>query len=299
MRVVVAADSIAGLTPRVASETIAGGFAAKGAQVAVVPLGVDGEALAEAAAIAAPEALFISASTTADVADALSRPGAEADVVLDLTGCQVDGLGAAILARFADDPVQGLIAARAAWAGRQLVALVPADQVSRPLTGLEGHASTALRSAGATLQEVLTFDARAERWLAELGLEQGPGAGAAGGVGLIVTALGGRVLDPLFWLAERYGLAGTVAQADLVVTGAELMEFHAVGGPVVKKVVSWAEEQLRPAIAIAGRNYVSSRELRIAGLETAHALREGAAEDESTPDELAAAASRLAASWAW
>ncbi|MFD0866615.1 glycerate kinase, partial [Tessaracoccus lubricantis] len=130
-------------------------------------------------------------------------------------------------------------------------------------------------------------------------LEPGPGSGAAGGVGLLVTAFGGRVVDPLEWLAGRYGLGGTLARADLVVTGAELMEFHEVGGPVVKRVVAWAEQHLRPVIAIAGRNYISSRELRNAGLETAHALREGAADDTSSPEELEAAAGRIAASWTW
>ena len=44
MRVVVACDATAGLSPRAASEAVAGAFAREGATVAVVPLGADGSA---------------------------------------------------------------------------------------------------------------------------------------------------------------------------------------------------------------------------------------------------------------
>ena len=101
------------------------------------------------------------------------------------------------------------------------------------------------------------------------------------------------------WLGERFNITRTLELADLVVTGAELLEFHDVGGPVVRRVVAWAGDALRPVVAIAGRNYVSARELRVAGLESAHALRGGAAEDTTTPDELAAGGARIAASWLW
>lgn len=296
-----ATSSIAGLSPQLASETIAQAFAAKGAQVAVVPLGTDGADLAAAVRVAAPESVFAAAGTPTDVGDALlaaaERGGGT--LVLDLTACTATDLGAGLLARFGEDPTAALAAARSALSAVDVVGLVPEDQAQRPLTGLEGHASTQLRAEGATLQEILAFDAKAERWAGSLGVEAGPGSGAAGGIGLLVTAMGGRVVDPLTWLGERYGISATLSRADLAVTGAELLEFHAVGGPVVKRMIAWAEEKLCPVIAIAGRNYVSSRELRLAGLEAAHALRDGPAEDVSTPDELDAAATRVAASWAW
>ena len=49
MRVVVASDALGGLTAAEASDTIAHAFADCGAEVVVVPLGVTGRALREAA----------------------------------------------------------------------------------------------------------------------------------------------------------------------------------------------------------------------------------------------------------
>ena len=301
MRVVVATDALAGLSPRAASETIARAFADRGAQVAVVPLGVDGEHLAAAARAAAPAAVFSVAHTSREAGDALAgaAPGDDTTYVLDLTSARVDDLGRGLFPPFGDDPAGALLAARAAWEGRTLVALVPDAAQSRPLTGLDGHASTVLREAGATLQEILTFDAAAERWAADLGLTSGPGAGAAGGLGLLIQALGGRVVDPLTWLGEQFGLERTLGQADLIVTGAEWLDFHARGGPVVQQVVAWGEGALRPVIAISGRNFISSRELRIAGFEEAYALKDGPGKDPATPEELASGAARVATSWRW
>ncbi|MDO5677296.1 MAG: glycerate kinase [Propionibacteriaceae bacterium] len=301
MRVVVSTDVLAALSPREASETIARAFADRGAQVAVVPLGVDGERLAAAVSAAAPAAVFSPAHTSEEVGEALAGaalPDGQV-MVLDLTAVEVSDLGRAALALFGPNPVGALAAAQEVWAGRRLVALVPDGEQARPLTGLEGHASTVLRAAGATLQEILTFDAGAEKWAAELGLEPGPGAGAAGGVGLLIQALGGRVVDPLTWLGEQYGILQTMGQADLVVTGAELMDFHERGGPVVKRVVAWAEEALRPVIAVTSHNFISARELRVAGLENSHAMLEGPGDEPGTPEQLAAAAGRVADSWIW
>ena len=82
-------------------------------------------------------------------------------------------------------------------------------------------------------------------------------------------------------------------------TGAEWLDFHARGGPVVQQVVAWGEGALRPVIAISGRNFISSRELRIAGFEEAYALKDGPGKDPATPEELASGAARVATSWRW
>ena len=179
------------------------------------------------------------------------------------------------------------------------MALVPADQVSRPLTGLNGLAATEGREAGAELAGVLARDAAAEQWVRRLGLEPGPGAGAASGAGLLLQALGGSVVDPLSLLAERYRLADTLQRADLVVTGAEELDFHAVGGAVVKRVAAMAGEALRPVIAVVGRNFISSRELRLAGLEQAYPLLAAVAPGETTPDLLADVSRQVATTWSW
>ncbi|MHA6525535.1 glycerate kinase [Tessaracoccus sp. G1721] len=295
MRVVVASDALAGLSAAEASETIARAFAERGAEVVVVPLGVTGAALSGAVGVAAGASLA-APSDAAELGPVLAEAGG--DLVLDLTSCQVADLGREALDAFGANPVTALKAARDTWAGRRLVALVPEGQPERPLTGLTGLAATEGRERGMDLASVLSADSAAGRWAAHLGLTPEPGAGSAGGAGLLIQAMGGIVTDPLTYLVDVFGLAGTLAQADVVVTGAESLDFHAVGGPVVKRVVSMAGEALRPVIAVVGRNFVSARELRLAGLEAAYPLTPGA-DGEATPRHLADVAARVATTWSW
>jgi len=306
LRVVVASDALGGLTAAEASDTIAHAFAECGAEVVVVPLGVTGRALREAAGALGltPDAAgrgsgHAGLAAPADAGE-LGRllADADGDLVVDLTSCHIADLGRAALDAFDPSPVQALEVAKRAWAGRRLVALVPEGQPERPLTGLTGMAATEGRERGADLAAVLSADSVAGRWAEHLGLTPEPGAGAAGGAGLLIQAMGGVVTDPLTFLEDSYGLPATLAQADVVVTGAESLDFHAVGGPVVKRVVSLAGEALRPVIAIVGRNFVSARELRLAGLEAAYPVTPGA-DGEATPEQLAAVAARVATTWSW
>ena len=297
MRVVVACDATAGLSPRAASEAVAGAFAREGAAVAVVPLGAAGDAFREALAAADPGAVLVAPRDNAELSEALWEP--RDGLVVDLTGYRADDLGRAALAAFGPDPRAALDAVRSAWAGRRLAAVVAADEADRPLTGLSGLASTAGRAEGLDLSGVLAADARAEACASELGLTPGAGAGAAWGAGLLLAALGADVSHPLALLTERFGLARTVGQADVVVTGAESLDFHAVGGPIVTHMVALAGEALRPVIAVVGRNFVSSRELRLAGIESAYPAVEAGSEAPATPDQLARVAGLVAATWRW
>lgn len=297
MRVVVALDALAGLSALEVSELVAGVFADGGAIPAVVPLGVSGEALATALSVAAPGAAVAAPGDAAECGRMLVD--AETDLVVDLTACDAVDLGRELLEAFGDDPAEALSAARHSWAARRLVALVPEGEQERPLTGLTGLAATLGREHGADLADVLAADAVAGRWATGLGIQARPGAGAAGGLGLLFQAMGATITDPLSFLADEYGLAATLARADVVVTGGETLDFHAVGGPVVKRIVGLAGEALRPVIAIVGRNFVSARELRLAGLESAYPVLATAGADEPTPEQVAATARKVAATWSW
>ncbi|SHI40417.1 glycerate kinase [Tessaracoccus bendigoensis DSM 12906] len=294
MRVVVASDALAGLSPAGASEAIAAAFAGQGAEVAVVQLGVIGRPLREGLAASAPEFHVASPRTPGELVEALAVDAPS--IVLDLTTIECDDLGRGALG---PDPRGALEALRRACAGRRVVALVQESQVDRELTGLAGHASIELRAKGADLAQVLAADLEAERWAAELGLAPAPGSGAAGGLGLLIQGIGGVVADPLGFLADRFGLASTIARADLVVTGAESLDFHALGGPVVKRVAALATEALRPVIGIVGRNFVSSRELRLAGFEAAYPLLRGAGDGNAEPRRLGEVAAHVARTWIW
>ncbi|MBK7819485.1 MAG: glycerate kinase [Tessaracoccus sp.] len=297
MRVVVACDATAGLSPRAASEAVAGAFAREGATVAVVTLGAEGATFREALAVADPGATLAAPRDNTDLFDVLRNP--RDGVVVDLTGYRADDLGRAALLGLGPDPRSAFDGLRVAWSGLRLSAVVPEGEVGRPLTGLSGLASTAGRAEGLDLSSVLAADAAAEAWAAELGVTPGPGAGAAWGAGLLFAALGADLAHPLALLTDRFGLARTVGQADVVVTGAESLDFHAVGGPVVKHMVALAGEALRPAIAVVGRNFVSSRELRLVGIESAYPAIDTAGEMPSTPEQLGRVAARVASTWRW
>ena len=53
-------------------------------------------------------------------------------------------------------------------------------------------------------------------------------------------------------------------------------------------------------VVVAGRNFISSRELRLAGIEEAHAVAPpGVAEIDITAEQLGAVARRVAVTWTW
>ena len=56
---------------------------------------------------------------------------------------------------------------------------------------------------------------------------------------------------------------------------------------------------LRPVVAVVGRSFISTRELRLSGIETAHAILNVAGGPEPTPEQLADTATRVAQTWRW
>lgn len=263
MRVLVASDAIGEIDARTAGGIVGGAFRDEGAQVAVVVLAPDAPApvsVEELVAVLRDGATFV---------DLRSLESPDLDGVSLLLGHDLSGVSFA----------------------------VEAHEVEVPLTGLTGSAVMRSRDAGEELAAGLEADARAKRWLASLGLEDRPGAGAAGGVGAVVLAAGGTLVDALEHVVEGSGMRSTARQADLIVTGCTDLDFHAKGGAVVAQVVGIAEEALRPVIVVARRNFVSERELRLAGIEAAYALQEGqrtAPVDEASLRDLAA---KIARTW--
>ena len=80
-----------------------------------------------------------------------------------------------------------------------------------------------------------------------------PMTGAAGGLGFaLAVALGGRLTSGAGWVAERVGLAETVASADLVVTGEGRLDATSSTGKVVSRVVDAARAHGRATAAVVG-----------------------------------------------
>ncbi len=249
-------------------------------------------------------------------------PAADWTLVLDLGGCHAHDLGLGLLGALgaeADAPLdRGLTAmnglsvldlapVRERLAGVRLVGLVPADEASRLLLGLRGITSArgaAARERGGAWDpaELLASDATLERLahLVDPGFVDAPGAGACGGAATAWAAVGAEVTTGPDWLAQRSGLARTMAAADLVVTGVTAYEFAHRGGEAVDAVVSMAADALRPVVLAAGTVTISARELRANGVEAAYAVYPGALAGTPTPvdaDDLIALGDRLARTW--
>lgn len=218
----------------------------------------------------------------------LAALGADADVPLDEGALGLDGIGRLDLA-----------AARARLAGVEVVA---ASDVDSPLTGLFGATKTFGPQKGVAEDRIAAVDGLLERFAVavdrRLSLEKG--AGAAGGLGFALLALGARRTPGVAWVADAVGLDRRAREADLVVTGEGAFDFSSRSGKVPYGVAEIAAEALRPCIALAGRVLVGSREMRALGVESAYSMVDLVGEEAALGQPRAALAdlaARVARSW--
>lgn len=182
------------------------------------------------------------------------------------------------------------------------VTLVLASDVDVPLLGLVGATKTFGPQKGLTDEELLIADGRLQR-LAELTdrkLAAQKGAGAAGGIGFALMLLGATRVPGVDVVAEAVDLAGTLADADLVITGEGAFDFSSRSGKVPYGVAQLATAALAPCIALAGQVLVGSREMRALGIEAAYAVVDRVGEERAfaAPSEaLAELAERVARTW--
>ncbi|HET9648597.1 MAG TPA: glycerate kinase [Microlunatus sp.] len=276
--------------------------AAAGTAVAVEPARLTGEALPDEAssldwgrvlgAVLAgrPRRVFVDLSGphVHDAgAGALAALGATADV--SLVG------GAGPLGKLTElDPRP----ARALLEGVELVGIVPDIELGRPLLGLRGITSLRGRDQGIDPQRLLAVDAALGRFAEALAPEaaQAPGAGACGGLGFLVLALGGRLATGPSVLLDGSGSP----RPDLVLTGCEAFDFARRGGGVVAAAARLATQTLAPCVVLAGQVFVGSREMRTMGIEAAYAPHVGSSPaSPMDADALAALARRVARTWHW
>ena len=123
------------------------------------------------------------------------------------------------------------------------------------------------------------------------GLADLPGAGAAGGLGVALAALGARRVAGGELVRDVAGLDEALARADLVVTGEGRLDAQSLHGKLVSVVAARAREQGVPCIALAGQVDMSTGEALEAGLEGVYSV---AADAGSVEAALAEPAARLA-----
>ena len=236
-------------------------------------------------------------------------------VYVDLIGVAVHDAGAGLLAGLgatADRPLDhgapGLIdvsvldlsAAFSALGDTELIGVVPHGELNRRLLGLRGITSIQGRSAGLDPGLLLSIDAALDGFARLASAEQAvkPGAGACGGLGFAVLALGGRLAT-----GPEVALASVEREVDLMVTGCTVFDFATRGGGVVAAVAEAAAAALSPCIVLAGEVLIGAREMRTMGIEAAYAARETAGDRPNglavSEAELTALARRVARSWSW
>ncbi len=210
-----------------------------------------------------------------------------------------------MLARVTPGPAGKLIGATEQGA----VELVAATDVDNPLLGLHGASSVFGPQKGASPADVEFLDAALahlavvlERdWPTALGKHDTPGAGAAGGMGYALFALGARRESGIDLVLAATGLADRVADADLVITGEGSFDGQSLRGKAATGVARAATEAAVPCIVVAGQTSVGGRELRAAGFSGAYSVAESAgsvaAAMERPAPELARLAQRLAGAW--
>lgn len=240
--------------------------------------------------------------------------GGATTVVVGLGGSGTTDGGAGVLAALGATSDADLSAGPRALAGVTRVDLAPARErlagvtlvaasdVDNPLTGLFGAAKTFGPQKGIAEERIAEVDGWLEAFAAaadrRTSLEKG--AGAAGGIGYALLALGATREPGIALVADAVDLATRARAADLVVTGEGAFDFSSRAGKVPYGVAGVAAEALRPCVALAGQVLVGSREMRALGIESAYSLVELVGEERAlgAPAEaLAELAARVARTW--
>jgi glycerate kinase len=127
---------------------------------------------------------------------------------------------------------------------------------------------------GADPATVELLEARLTAWAAELGgaVADRPGAGAAGGIGSALLALGGRREPGAAVIAEHTELAADVARADLIITGEGRFDDQSLHGKVVSALAGGARERGTPVLVLAGQVTLAPATLEAAGITAAYSI---------------------------
>ena len=194
--------------------------------------------------------------------------------------------------------------ARAALADVELIA---ATDVEHPLLGPMGAARLFGPQQRADPATVARLEDRLAAWAVELARAAGrdvsaePGAGAAGGLGAALLALGARRTSGAAVIAEHTGLADDIAAADLILTGEGRLDHQSVHGKVVSALAGAARSHRVPVVVLAGQVQLDAAAMRAAGIAAAHSLAEYAGSAQramsDAANQLTGLAEWVAAHW--
>jgi glycerate 2-kinase len=216
--------------------------------------------------------------------DAALSAGAR-QIVVGLGGsCSTDG------GRGMVEALGGLATARERLAG---VALIAASDVEHPLLGEMGAARVFGPQKGADPATVDALEERLTAWGSQLdefagrAISQEAGAGAAGGLGAALLALGGGRESGASIIAEHTHLADDVAAAGLIITGEGRFDDQSLHGKVVSALAAGAAAHGIDVLVLAGQVTLDEPTLRTAGIRAALAVAEYAGSVQLAIDDAA------------
>jgi glycerate kinase len=163
--------------------------------------------------------------------------------------------------------------------------LVLAADVDNPLLGRHGAASVYGPQKGADPTVVAELEAALTRWAGVLAAATGrdpaelagtPGAGASGGLGAALLALGARRVSGAALVRELAGLDAALDSCDLVITGEGSFDWQSLRGKLITAVSGAAAERGLPCVVLAGQVEVGRREMGAVGVAEAHSVAEHA-----------------------
>jgi glycerate 2-kinase len=171
----------------------------------------------------------------------------------------------------------GLDAGHRRLAGVEVIA---ACDVEYLLVGQWGAARIFGPQKGADPATVAALEERIAEWAGELDAAAGrpvsaeSGAGAAGGIGAALLALGGRCESGAAIIAEHTALVDDISAADLVITGEGKFDEQSLHGKVVGALAAAARSSHVPVVVLAGQVVLDSQALQSAGILAAYAIAE-------------------------
>lgn len=160
------------------------------------------------------------------------------------------------------------------------VEVIVASDVEHPLLGPMGAAAVFGPQKGADPATVELLEQRLTSWARELESVAGrdvavePGAGAAGGLGAALLALGGRRESGATVIATHTALAADLAAADLVITGEGRFDDQSLHGKVISALVGQAGGT--PVLVLAGQVTLDPSALAAAGIAAAYSITDHA-----------------------
>ena len=191
------------------------------------------------------------------------------------------------------------------------VEIVVASDVDCPLLGPRGAAHGFAAQKGAQPDAVEALEAALTVWSASLGsievlgkMKQVGvllGAGAGGGIGSALFALGATRQPGIDFVLAASDVPRRAQEAELVITGEGSFDWQSLRGKAVSGVASAALTAGRPVVLLAGRVEVGRREWAGMGVSGVYSLVDLAGSAELAmaegPKWLGEAAARAARSW--